>query len=555
MRLRQYGRRTFHEFRIGGGIAHLRNACITLAAHGVKLCVNVLDLGADVAREILVRLHVRFRAVVKVEVCKFQFVCYLAHRLSAQLAHIREIDIALLLHGDDERILGRIGMLRANFRQDGALREDVRLGHEVPLRILDLIGADKVIAGIGVEHIRKRAVSGDMPIAFNVSVIELAERLLCAAQLLCTSASLLHLEHSVPGITQEDSGDHASPRLLIERRRSLLAVGINVDQRTAREIKAHGAHIRLLCLHGHRQFRLCRCVDTPGGNLVKDCCDPLTDLRPLLCCDRQLRAVASLALLPSAEYVLGMMIAIVSVDDVRLGKIPSVHVYFLLNIHPCMRRCRLEDILLLGCLSIALLAEDKDIRGDRRSRPGEGFGRKAHRGDEVSALSQHITRAARQLIHRTARRDRGDQSAVTHLVQHLHDKIVMRQQSCAAVARIGSNRRLAEGNIADGKIKTPVRESCCLKALRCDTYIGMRSGGDARRERIQLHAADVTFPPHLLRHRREEPPCPAGWFEDIPLGKTEVLQSLIDCLGDIGRRIVGVQDTAARCTVLLVRQM
>ena len=71
MRLRQYGRRTFHEFRIGGGIAHLRNACITLAAHGVKLRVNVLDLGADVAREILVRLHVRFRAVVKVEVGKF----------------------------------------------------------------------------------------------------------------------------------------------------------------------------------------------------------------------------------------------------------------------------------------------------------------------------------------------------------------------------------------------------------------------------------------------------------------------------------------------------
>ena len=207
-----------------------------------------------------------------------------------------------------------------------------------------------------------------------------------------------------------------------------------------------------------------------------------------------------------------MMIAIVSVDDVRLGKIPSVHVYFLLNIHPCMRRCRLEYILLLGCLRIALLAEDKDIRGDRRSRPGKGFGRKAHRGDEVSALSQHIARTARQLIHRAARRDRGDQSAVTHLVQHLHDKIVMWQQSCAAVARIGSNRRLAEGNIADGKIKTPVRESCCLKALRCDTYIGMRSGGDARRERIQLHAADVAFPPHLLRHRCEEPPCPAGWF-------------------------------------------
>ena len=143
-------------------------------------------------------------------------------------------------------------MLRANFRQDGALREDVCLGHEVPLRILDLIGADKVIAWIGVEHIRKRAVGGDMPIAFDMSVIELAERLLCAAQLLCAAASLLHLEDGVPGITQEDSRDYACPHLFIERRRSLLAVSIDVDQRTTREVKAHGTHIRLLCLHRNR---------------------------------------------------------------------------------------------------------------------------------------------------------------------------------------------------------------------------------------------------------------------------------------------------------------
>ena len=109
-----------------------------------------------------------------------------------------------------------------------------------------------------------------------------------------------------------------------------------------------------------------------------------------------------------------------------------------------------------------------------------------------------------------------------------------------AGARIGRNGRPAEGNIAEGKIKAPAGEWCCLKALRGDTYMGRRGGGDARRGRIRLPAADVAFPPHLLRHRREEPPCPAGWFEDIPLGKAEVLQSLIDCLGDIGRCIVGV---------------
>ena len=131
----------------------------------------------------------------------------------------------------------------------------------------------------------------------------------------------------------------------------------------------------------------------------------------------------------------------------------------------------------------------------------------------------------------------------------------MRQQPCAAVARIGSDRRLAEGYIANGKIKTPIRETCRLKALCCDTYIRMRSGGDARRECILLHAANVALSSHLLRHRGEEPPCPAGRFEDIPLGKAEVLQALIDCLGDIGRRIVGIQNTAARCAVFLVRQM
>ena len=97
LRFRHYLRNPLLNLRELLGVIRLCKITVALPANLCRQFVNIVYFGANIAGQVLICLYVGFRTVIKIQMCKFKLIRNLAHRDSAEFAHIRKIDLPFLL--------------------------------------------------------------------------------------------------------------------------------------------------------------------------------------------------------------------------------------------------------------------------------------------------------------------------------------------------------------------------------------------------------------------------------------------------------------------------
>ena len=120
---------------------------------------------------------------------------------------------------------------------------------------------------------------------------------------------------------------------------------------------------------------------------------------------------------------------------------------------------------------------------------------------------------------------------------------------------VSDDNLFAKRYIADGEIKRTIWETCRFKSLLRNRSIWIGDGCDACRERIELDAADMAVRANLLRHRAKETSRPATWFENVSTMKSELLESFIDGLSNLWRRIIRIENGRACGIVFRLRKL
>ena len=186
----------------------------------------------------------------------FEFFHQVVLACARQLFHIAKIDLALLLHGDDERILRRIGVLGLCCRLDGAFREDVGRTLDGAVLSYDLEALDERIACIVAEEHLELPVVSDIAELLCISVIEAAQLLLHLAQVFVRYALLLRVENPIAFIAHQNSEAHALFLLFGEILLLRLAAMVGEDDFAAFDRKAHALAVLRFCLHRRRKRRI-----------------------------------------------------------------------------------------------------------------------------------------------------------------------------------------------------------------------------------------------------------------------------------------------------------
>ena len=218
--------------------------------------VLLLDFRIDVARQVFVGLDGTVFLLIEEKMRVFEFFHQVTLACARQLFHIAKIDLALLLHGDDERILRRIGVLGLCCRLDGALREDVGRTLDGAVLSYDFEAPDERIACIVAEEHLELPVVSDIAELLCISVIEAAQLLLHLAQVFVRYALLLCVENPIAFIAHQNSEAHALFLLFGEILLLRLAAMVGEDDFAAFDRKAHALVVLRFRLHRRCERRI-----------------------------------------------------------------------------------------------------------------------------------------------------------------------------------------------------------------------------------------------------------------------------------------------------------
>ena len=218
--------------------------------------VLLLDFRVDVARQVFVGLDGTVFLFVEEKMRVFEFFHQVVLACARQLFHIAKIDLALLLHGDDERILRCIGVLGLRYCLDGAFREDVGRTLDGAVLSYDFEALDERIACIVAEEHLELPVVSDIAELLCISVIEAAQLLLHLAQVFVRYALLLCVKNPIAFIAHQNSEAHALFLLFGEILLLRLAAMVGEDDFAAFDREAHGLAVFRLRLHRRRERRI-----------------------------------------------------------------------------------------------------------------------------------------------------------------------------------------------------------------------------------------------------------------------------------------------------------
>ena len=152
------------------------------------------------------------------------------------------------------------------------------------------------------------------------------------------------------------------------------------------------------------------------------------------------------------------------------------------------------------------------------------------------------------LVHGVTGCHKGDDTAGTHLVQRLGEKVVMNGKTELVISPV-IDLILSKRHVADSEIiEVPALGG--LKACHGNVGLGIELLGDPARNAVQLHAVQAAAT-HFLRQQAEEVAHAHGRLQNIAGLEAHVAYGFINGLDNGGAGVVGVQRGASGGGVFL----
>ena len=135
--------------------------------------------------------------------------------------------------------------------------------------------------------------------------------------------------------------------------------------------------------------------------------------------------------------------------------------------------------------------QEQDVR--YHVRTGVGFERivgKTNGPQQVGALGNVPSGAVVFAVHRIPRGHKRDDTARTHLIERLGEKVIVNRKTELVVSPV-IYLILSEWHIADGKV-IEIASICCLKARNRNVGFGIKLLCNAPGDAVQLDAIELT---------------------------------------------------------------
>ena len=186
---------------------------------------------------------------------------------------------------------------------------------------------------------------------------------------------------------------------------------------------------------------------------------------------------------------------------------------------------------------IALLQEDNVAGHFRSGVPLEGVIRQTDGPDEVGALGQVFADSGVFLVQSTFAGNERHNTAGPHLVQRFAKEIVVDQPVVLVITLI-QHLEIPKGDVADGYIKKAVGHLHGFKAVYGNAGVLVKLARNPPGNGIQLHTIGFAAR-HVSRQKAQEIAGAAGRFQNVPLGKAHLSESLVDSPDNHRRRVKG----------------
>ena len=189
--------------------------------------------------------------------------------------------------------------------------------------------------------------------------------------------------------------------------------------------------------------------------------------------------------------------------------------------------------------AVTLLQED-DVAGDFRTGVAlEGVVREADCTDQIGALGKVLSDGGVFLVHCAFAGDKGHDTARTHLVQGLAEKVVV-DQPMVFVVLLVQHLEIPKGDVAHGRIKEAVGHLHLFKTVHGNPDVLIKLLGDAPGNTVDLHAVGFA-PGHAVRQHPDEVTDAASRLQNVPGLEAHLREGVVHGLDDDGRGVKGRQ--------------
>ena len=210
---------------------------------------------------------------------------------------------------------------------------------------------------------------------------------------------------------------------------------------------------------------------------------------------------------------------------------------------------KLHPVRLMVNGAVTLLQKDNVADNIRASIGAKRIIRKTDSAQQVSTLCHVLASGAVLAVHGVARCDKGNDTARTHLVDGLGEKIVV-DAKAKFVVRLVVDLVLTKGHVAHSKIikVTPVGG---FKASHGNVSLRVQFFRNAPGDAVQLHAVQTTVC-HGVRQHSEEVAHTHGRLQNVARLKPHFLDCIINRANYHRRGVVSIQSAGTGGGILVL---
>ena len=210
---------------------------------------------------------------------------------------------------------------------------------------------------------------------------------------------------------------------------------------------------------------------------------------------------------------------------------------------------KLHPVRLMVNGAVTLLQKDNVADNIRAGIGAKRIIRQTDSTQQVSTLCHVLASGAVLAVHGVARCDKGNDTARTHLVDGLGEKIVV-DAKAKFVVRLVVDLVLTKGHVAHSEV-IKITAVGGFKSGNGNVSLRVQFFRNAPSDAVQLHAVQPTVLQGVRQHSEEVAHAHTR-FQNVTAVETHALHGIVDTTDDGGAGIVGVQGAGTGSSVLIL---